>query len=148
MSAAAFNEHAVVRTNVAVTSDATILPPGLEGYIVHVYRTAPNQEREYMVEIVIVDDRGVQVDGWLVDVKHSDLTLVPEAMQAAPVRRFSETLPCIACACALRVTWERPPAFATVVTHAVRCPACRTIIDDAAPGAMYAPVVKRIGAAE
>lgn len=98
MSAPAFAEHAAVRTTARVGSaEATTLPPGSRDTIVDVCSTPPDQEHEYTVQLIIVDGRGVQVDAWLIDVKHSQLTLVVDAKEATPIRRLSEALVCAAC---------------------------------------------------
>ena len=142
MIAPAFAEHAAVRTTAPVATDeATILPAGLEGYIVYVYATQPDQEREYTVELIIVDGRGVQVDACLIDVRHSQITLVLDAKEANPIRRLFETRACAACDAVFQVTWDRPPRFAMVVTYPVRCPSCGAVADDAAVGAIRPPAV-------
>jgi hypothetical protein len=145
MSARPFAEHAAVRTTASVATDAaTSLPAGLEGYIVYVYRPPLDREQEYTVELIIVDGRGVQVDGVLIDVKHSQLALVLEAKEASPIRRLSESHACAACDAAFQVMWDRPPRFAMVVTYPVRCPSCGAVADDAAVGAIRAPAVTPI----
>jgi hypothetical protein len=141
MSAPAFAEHTAVRTIAPVASAEATLPAGLEGYIVDVCPTPPDQEHEYTVELIIVDGRGVQVDAWLIDVKHSQLTLLVDAKEASPIRRLSEALVCAACGSAFQVTWDRPPRFVMVVTHPVACPSCGAVADDAAMGGMCAPAV-------
>jgi hypothetical protein len=69
-----FPELAVVRTLAAKEdSDGRLVPAGTEGTIVYVGGV---RHPMYTVEVVIVDERGMQCDGHLIDALHEELELV------------------------------------------------------------------------
>jgi DNA-directed RNA polymerase subunit RPC12/RpoP len=141
MTGPAFAEHSAIRTAVPLPlPDGTVVPAGLEGYVVDVVAAAQRPEAEYTVEVVIADANGVQVDG-LLHARESELVSVLSAGVATPVRRLSETYTCGDCGRSVSVVWERPPMFAMGVTQPVACPQCGAVNDDMALGAIRPPLV-------
>lgn len=70
-------EYALVRTRIEKEDDQRrLVAAGAIGTIVHAHETKPDDEPAYVVEVVITDARGVQVDAHLIDALASELELI------------------------------------------------------------------------
>jgi hypothetical protein len=76
--AAPYEEFSRVRLRVPKVDDkGRAVAAGTEGAIVHVHPVPAGAAPAYVVEVVLVDDRGLQCDAHLFDAGHSELELVP-----------------------------------------------------------------------
>jgi hypothetical protein len=72
-----YPEHAVVRIRVSKRDDqGRGVAAGALGTIVHVYPTRPDEQPAYIIEVVLADARGVQVDAHIFDALHEELAPV------------------------------------------------------------------------
>ncbi|MFO0667194.1 MAG: hypothetical protein U0174_24795 [Polyangiaceae bacterium] len=73
---APFPELSVVRLKVTKTDDkGRSVVAGTRGAIVHVHSVPDGAEPTYIVEVVISDHAGMQVDANIIDVSHDELEL-------------------------------------------------------------------------
>jgi hypothetical protein len=143
MNSADLQEHSLVRLRQPlVLPHYRAIPPGVEGYVVDVRRGSRDQESTCTVEVIIHDERGVQVDGWLVEARHSDLELVTEHGAAlVQITRIVQRWSCAVCTAPLEVVFERVSSMGIRLTTPVSCPKCETICADVALGALGPPHV-------
>jgi hypothetical protein len=135
-----FAEHACVRLRDGLSlSGFRWLPAGVEGYVVDVH--GQGVDRTFTVEIIIENDEGVQVDGWLLDVTAAQLEPATADHAKSRIRRRQDLNACYACSQAFLVTFEQPTYLPTRVTHPVECPQCGAVNDNLAMGALAPPRV-------
>ncbi len=69
-----YNEYLMVRTRVPKADDkGRAVAVGSRGAIVHVYQTKPDETPAYIVEVVIIDENGMQRDALVFDVLHDEV---------------------------------------------------------------------------
>ncbi len=74
-----YAEHSVVRTRISKTDDkGRPVAAGMQGAIVHVYPTQPDERPAYIVEAIIIDAQGVPSDSYIFDALHDQLELVEQ----------------------------------------------------------------------